>query len=152
MNEAVIMDRIPGAPTLEQIEAVEARLLPLAQVDMPVTHRFAPGVYIRELLMPAGTFVIGHEHKTEHFNVVLSGRADVLLDGVVTEIKAPMIFPSAAGVRKMLYIHEDMRWATVHPTTETNVEQLEALLIRKSAAFNRHEFARLAEHVQERIA
>lgn len=137
-------------PTAAEIERVEGKLLDLEQVEMPLTHRFAPGVYFREILMPAGTFVIGHEHKTEHFNVVLSGRADVLVDGQVTEIKAPMVFVSKAGVRKMLYIHEDMRWATVHPTAETNIEQLEALLIRKSDTYQRHELARLAAHVERK--
>ena len=116
------------------IERLEGRLLSLPQVPMPLTHRFAPGVYLREIFMPAGTFVIGHEHKTEHFNVVLSGRARVLIDGVVTEIKAPSVFVSKPGVRKVLVIEEDMRWATVHATTETDVHRLEADLIIKSRA------------------
>jgi len=125
-------------PTLEKIEAVEARLLDLPQVNCPLKHQFAPGVYFREVFMPKGTFVIGHEHQTEHFNVVLSGKASVLCDGVVMDIAAPHVFVSQPGVRKILYIKEDMRWATVHPTTETDLDILEPLLIRKSAAFENH--------------
>lgn len=148
MNDAMTLKQPARVPTLADIEQVEGRLLDFAQVDMPLTHRFAPGVYFREIRMPAGTFVIGHEHKTEHFNVILSGRADVLVDGQVVELRAPMVFVSKAGVRKMLYIREDMVWATIHPTTETNVEQLEAMLIQKSATYQRHELAKLAAHVE----
>ena len=117
------------------IERLEGRLLSLPQVPMPLTHRFAPGVYLREIFMPAGTFVIGHEHKTEHFNVVLSGRARVLIEGAVVEIKGPAVFVSKPGVRKVLMILEDMRWATVHPTTETDLARLESELIIKSPLY-----------------
>lgn len=127
-----------SGPTNAEIERVEAALLEAPQVEMPVQHRFAPGVYAREIFMPAGTFVIGHEHKTEHFNVVLSGRARVLTDGVVREIAAPDVFTSGAGVRKVLLILEDMRWMTIHPSTETDPDKLETLLIVKSETFIKH--------------
>lgn len=135
-------------PTLQEIERVEATLLPLPQVPMPLTHLFAPGVYLRVIDMPKGTFVIGHEHKTEHFNIVLSGRARVLVDGVATEIKAPALFVSKAGVRKILEILEDMRWVTVHPMAGIKncgecIELLEDALCTKSDTFRSHEKAQL---------
>jgi hypothetical protein len=77
---------------------LEGRLLEESQVDVPLVHRFAPGVYLREVAMrvPVGEkflFVIGHKHKTEHFNIVLSGRVRVaqideegrIVDGTVEE-------------------------------------------------------------------
>jgi quercetin dioxygenase-like cupin family protein len=133
-----------------RIEEVERDLLGEQQVEMPLTHRFAPGVYLREIFMPAGTFVIGHEHRTEHFNVVLSGRASVLMNGEVTEIVAPHTFVSGPGVRKILYIHEDMRWQTVHPTDETDLENLEDQLIIKSTSYRlyQQEIAQLQSHIQ----
>lgn len=127
-----------SARTKSDIERIEKNLLQLAQVDVPLIHRFAPGVYFREVEMPAGSLVIGHEHKTDHFNVVLTGRAVVMMDGVVRHIKAPDVFRSAPGVRKVLFIQETMRWATIHPTTETDLAKLEDDLIVKSAAFLKH--------------
>lgn len=140
-------------PTAEQIEDIERKCLALPQVNMPLTHKFAPGVYLREIFMPKDTFVIGHEHKTTHFNVVLSGRASVLMDGRIAEIVGPCSFVSTAGVRKILYIHEDMRWATVHPTAGLedcgeNIEKLEDALRIKSGAFVEHEINQLRNHVQ----
>jgi len=104
----------------------------LYNVECPLQHNFAPGAYLREMFMPAGTFVIGHEHLTEHFNIVLSGRARVMMDGQIHEITGPSVFVSKPGVRKVLFIYEDMRWCTLHPTEETDLEILENLLINKS--------------------
>jgi hypothetical protein len=124
-----------AVPRDERVEALEAALLDMPQVNCPLKHQFAPGVYLREILMPAGTFIIGHRHKTEHFNVVLSGRARVMqTGGGVEEIVAPCVFVSKPGVRKILYILEDMRWATVHPTHETDVGVLERQLVEPSEA------------------
>ena len=122
-----------------EIESLEKACLGMDQVDCPLVHSFAPGVYLREITMPKGSFVIGHEHKTEHFNIVLSGSARVMLeDGVIHRIVAPYTFVSKPGVRKVLLIEEEMRWATVHPTHETDIERLEEELIVKSAEFLDH--------------
>jgi quercetin dioxygenase-like cupin family protein len=98
------------------------------QAPTSVGHRFAPGVYLRSIFMPAGTRVIGHEHTTTHFNIVLSGRCRVIDGDKVVEIAAPYVFISEAGTKKILNVIEDTIWATVHPTDETNIEKLEAIL------------------------
>jgi hypothetical protein len=133
--------------SLADIERVEEKMLRLPQVNVPVLHRFAPGAYVRSVVMPADTYVIGHEHTTEHFNFVMRGRALVLCEGRVELIVAPCIFVSTAGVRKVLHVLEEMEWATVHPTHETDLTKLDAALIRKSESFQIHaaEAAALAE-------
>ena len=45
----------------------------MPQVECPLKHYFAPGVYLREIFMPAGSVVIGKIHKTEHFNIIQKG-------------------------------------------------------------------------------
>lgn len=132
-----------------QLERLEAAMLRAPQVDTPVTHRHAPGVYLREVCMPAGSVIIGHKHKTEHFNIVLTGSARVLIDGELSHIKAPCVFSSGVGVRKALLIETEMRWLTVHPTDETDLAKLETALIEKSEAFE--EFARIQEQLQKEI-
>ncbi len=149
MNE-VAMKPTDLAPTLEKIESIESRCLELPQIEMPVTHKFSDGVYYREIFMPKGTFVIGHQHKTRHFNVVLTGKASVLCDGKVMDIVAPMTFESDAGVRKILYIHEDMKWATIHPLSGLedcghDIEKLEDALRVKSQTFLKHEMEQLSK-------
>ena len=94
---------------------------------------------MREITMPAGSLIIGHEHLTEHFNVILTGKARVMIDGVIEDLVAPCYFISKPNVRKVLYIVEEMKFATIHPTEETSVDVLEQTLIRKSNSFIKHE-------------
>lgn len=129
-------------PVNDQIESLEKELLNLPQVECPLKHNFAPGVYMREITMPAGSFIIGHEHLTEHFNVVLTGKARVMIDGVIEDLVAPCYFISKPNVRKVLFILEEMKFATIHPTDETSVEVLESTLVRKSNSFIKFEEAK----------
>ena len=134
-----------------RVEEIEKVLLNIPQIDAPLTHRFSPGVYLREIFMPAGSLIIGHEHKTEHFNIILQGKALVNMDGVIHEIAAPDIFISKPGVRKILLIQEDMRWATIHPTKQTNIGKLEDLLVIKSESFvKHHEVEALKNHIESK--
>jgi hypothetical protein len=120
----------------QAINELEKALLSFPQMEIPLTHFFAPDIYLRQVVMPAGALVIGHEHLTEHFNIVLTGRATVSIDGYPDEeIKAPCVFKSGAGVRKALIIHEEMTWLTVHHTNEKDEEKRDAALIKKSASF-----------------
>src|SRR5215469_14015012 len=124
-----------------KLETLEAAMLKLPQADCPVTNLFAPGIYWREIEIPAGAVALGHEHKTEHLNVLLSGRVRVLCDGQVKELVAPQVFSSPAGVRKLVYALEPTRWANVHanPTDETDMAKLELIFIKKSGAFLTHQ-------------
>jgi hypothetical protein len=102
----------------------------LPQTDCALMHRFAPGVYLREIHMPADTVVIGKVHKTEHFNILLQGACLIVHeDGRREELRAPLTFVSGAGVQKVLYIIEDMIWQTVHVTPETDMAKLEELIV-----------------------
>jgi hypothetical protein len=114
---------------------LETALLEREQVDCPLVHHFAPGVYLREACLPVGTFAIGHEHKTEHFNILLRGRVRVLAGGVVKEVSAPYIFVSGAGERKVVYVLEDAAWVNVHATDETDMDKLAMELIQPSAEY-----------------
>jgi hypothetical protein len=94
------------------------------QVECPVTDHFAPGVYCREVFMPAGAFVVGHVHKTAHLNILLSGKLRVYMSGAIHELSAPFVFRSGVGVQKIGFILEDCTWLTVHPTDKTDVEEI----------------------------
>lgn len=114
----------------QQIAYIGHRLAEFPQTDLPLKHHFAPGLYIREIFMPASTVVIGMIHKTEHPNILVQGACYIVHeDGRREELRAPMTFISKAGVQKVLYIIEDMIWMTCHVTTETDIEKLEGMLI-----------------------
>ena len=109
------------------IEAVERG--ELEEVDCTVEHRFSPGLYLREIFMPAGTRIIGKIHATEHFNIVLTGSCTMITAEGIEEIKAPYTFISKAGIQKCLVIHEDCVWQTTHVTDSKDVEEIEKQVI-----------------------
>lgn len=138
-NGAPLDIEISDDQIVERVELSRAELVnravqelsKLPQTECPLTHRFAPGVYLREIRMPAGAFVIGKIHRTEHFNVLIQGACLIVHDdGRREELRAPLTFVSKAGVQKVLRILEDTIWQTIHPTTETDLERLEADLIQ----------------------
>ena len=106
------------------------------QVECPVTHNFAPDIYVREIFMPADTVVIGHKHLTEHFNVILKGKCRVMIGDVVEELTAPCTFVSGAGSQKIVNVLEDCIWQTVHsnPDNATDIETLESRYVIKGVA------------------
>lgn len=93
-------------------------------VRMPVIHRFTPGLYAREIFMPAGTLLTSKIHKTEHPFVVLSGVARVYIPGQgVVELAGGHVGNTQAGTRRLLYVVEDCRWITFHPLSSMEDEQ-----------------------------
>jgi hypothetical protein len=104
----------------EQLDALENAIADgLPVVHMPVTHRFTPGLYVREIFMPAGTVLTSRCHLTEHPFVVLSGHAVVRIPGgEPLHLMGGHLGITAAGTRRALYIEEDCRWATFHPLSQ----------------------------------
>lgn len=121
------MNEISLRPKVTQLVQEMAKF---PQVECPVKHHFSPGLYMREIFMPAGAIVIGKVHKTEHFNILMQGACFIVHDdGSHEELRAPMTFVSQAGVQKVLVITEDMIWLTTHVTNETDIELIESQII-----------------------
>ena len=104
----------------------------LPQVDIEITHHFAPGVYAREMFVPAGILLTGKIHKTEHLNIISQGHFSVSNMGESVDIKAPHTFVSPVGTKRAIYAHVDSTWTTIHVTEETDLVKLEELTIAES--------------------
>lgn len=119
--------------TKDLIDQLEAEMLKSdIQVNCPLIHRYTPGLYIREIFMPAGSIIISKIHKTEHPYIVSKGLVTVITeaDGEI-KIKAPFTGITKAGTRRVLYVHEDTVWTTVHTTVKDGetVEEIEHRII-----------------------
>ena len=134
----------------DKVDIVAKELLKMPQPECPLKHHFAPGVYIREIFMPAGSIIIGKIHKTEHFNIIQQGKLSLIDDDKTTFLEGPITFISKGGVQKVLYIHEDTLWSTVHLTDERDLDKLEAQLIEPSEYYP--EINRIQERVDILIA
>jgi len=100
----------------------------------PLTHTFGDSLYVREIRMPKGMLVISKIHKCTHPYFVLSGECSVLTENGIVRIKAPYSGITKAGTKRILYIHEDTVWTTVHanPSNTKDLKIIEDEIIAKS--------------------
>ena len=136
MDELVpTTEALPTRENWAEIDEFELSMLATQKViDLPLKHRFTPGIYTREIFMPKGSIATSKIHKIEHPFVVTQGKVSVYIPGIgVEHIEAPYIGITKAGTRRVLYMHEDTVWITFHPNeeNETDLEKIEAKLLER---------------------
>lgn len=114
-----------------RLNVLAGNLAAMPRVSAPITHRFTPGLYIREIFMPKGSLIISLKHLTEHPFIVSKGHAAVLTENGVEQIKAPYCGITTAGTQRVLYIHEDCVWTTFHVTNETDPDRIVSAVTEK---------------------
>ncbi len=115
-----------STPDAGVIDLVEQVMLQIPQLDIPLNHIFSPGLYAREMLVPAGVLLTGKVHKHKHLVIISKGDISFYTDGkFVRRVQAPATFVSEPGDRRMGYTHSETVWTTIHPTNETDVDKLE---------------------------
>lgn len=125
--------------TLDGKIALASVLLEYPQTHCSVFHRFGPGIYIREAHYPKNTFIVGLEHVSEHINVLLKGRINVIDgEGQIVHMIAPYMFTAKPG-SKLGYTLEDTVWQNIYATTETDVETLESTLFNMPQILKDHQ-------------
>ena len=113
-----------------RVDAVHRFCAAYPPANLPVTHRFTPGLYAREIFMPKGSLVVSKIHRTEHPFVVISGHAAVWDESNgVQQLRGGHVGITKPGTRRVLFIHEDCRWITFHATDKMDVEEIEAEII-----------------------
>jgi hypothetical protein len=106
------------------------------QIDCPIRHYFAPGVYLREMSIPAATYVSGVEHTTENLIVVSMGRLQIITESGTREVAAGETMTCLPGTRNAVVALEDSRWINVfaNPTNETDPDKLVSILTTAKAS------------------
>lgn len=95
-------------------------------------HTFTPGMYVRELFLPAGSVNVSKIHRTEHPFVVLVGRVSVYSDNDGAQhIRAPYFGITRVGSRRLVVAHENTVWLTFHATDLKDVDEIEKMIIEK---------------------
>ena len=120
-------------PSFKKIEAMLPQLRAMPQVECIEKHHFGPGMYVKEVTMPAGSIIVGKPHKTEHLCILLQGKMKLVKeDGEVIELVAPATFVGKPG-RKIAYIIETVVFQNIFATDETDVEKLEHMFVETLA-------------------
>jgi hypothetical protein len=107
-----------------KIIGLEESMTHMPQVDCPVRHTFAPGLYAREMTIPKGVTAVGAIHKTRHITTVSKGRILLMTDDGIVEICAPYTGVSEAGIKRAAHALEDTVMTCYHPTNETDLDKL----------------------------
>lgn len=116
------------------IDELEAAMVALGgNVEFPVTHRFCPGIYMREIHVPAGHMWVTATHKKDHFYFMMKGKTMMFssTEGKDVIHEAPCMGETPAGTRRVVTSVEDTIWVTVHenPTNTRDIEKLSEELV-----------------------
>lgn len=129
LSDAVLAE-LPRNPSLATIQTFEHVLRQMPNQIVPENyHHFGPGVYLRELVMPAGMVAVGKLHKTQHFLIITRGRIQCKTDAGMTDLVAGDIILTQPGTKRVLLAYEDSVMVTVHVTDKTDLAEIEADVI-----------------------
>lgn len=117
----------------ERVDRLEEALINTPQIDCPVRHHFAPGVYAREITIPKGTVLVGAVHKRDNLVVLSAGRLRLVTDDGTIEIAAPHTRMCKAGAKNAAVALEDSVWTNFFATDETDTDKLVELLTDSTA-------------------
>lgn len=114
-----------------KILAIEAAMLQMPQIEIPIKHYFAPGLYLREMTMPRDSVVTGKIHKTEHICILAKGRVTVVTEEGKKEYVAPSVIHSTPGTKRALHAIDEVVWINCHhnPTNERDESKIEETFV-----------------------
>ena len=115
----------------------------------PLRHWLAPGVYCREIHLPADSVVVGRIHRHEHMNILSAGCVTVFTEFGEETLTAPASFVSRAGTKRVVWTHEAAIWTTIHPNPDG--EQDLSTLENRYTALEYAELGMLVGATQEQI-
>lgn len=101
----------------------------------PVKHSFSDGIYVREIFIPKGTYIVGKLHKHAHPNFLMSGTVDLITEfGGKERLIGPLSMISKAGTKRALFAVTDCVWITVHENKSNtqDLNELEKIVIADS--------------------
>lgn len=91
-----------------------------------ITHDFSDQLYMRKMIMPAGSFVVSAIHHTDHFWFLMTGRILVTTDGKEIEHIAPCYEKSIKGAKRLIKCLEDCIFINVHKNPK-NIKKIKKI-------------------------
>ena len=114
----------------ETLEAtVESKLMPKEMGILK--HYFIPGVYARELFIPAGTVMVSHLHKFPRLCIISKGDVTFTTEYGTQRVRAPYTAEFKPGSKVALFTHADTVWTAITRTDLTSVKDIEEEILAK---------------------
>lgn len=113
-----------------KIQNLEESIKCHKQIEIPVRHIFAGGIYAREMSAPKDSVFTGKIHKTQHIAMLVSGTM-AISDGENSAVyEGPYTFVSEPGVKRAGVALTDCIFTTFHPVGDMkDVGEIEKLLV-----------------------
>jgi len=86
------------------------------ETEGAITHDFADGQYIRTIVMPKGLRLVSRIHNKNHPFFIMKGECSIYTEKGLERVKAPHHGVTLAGTQRLLFIHEECTFITVHRT------------------------------------
>ena len=103
------------------------------EIDLGIKHNFSDGMYAKEMFIPKGYVVGQHAHKFSHLSILAKGKVVVRTDEGVAEYAAPACLEIKEGINHAIEALEDTVWFCIHATNETDVDNIDKVLIAEGA-------------------
>lgn len=100
--------------------------------ELPLEHFICNKTYTRQITLPKDMLLTGKVHNFDHTSILSKGEVTILTPEGTTRIKAPATWMSKAGTKRLIYVHEETIWATIHQSEHTAVEDLEKEIVHES--------------------
>ena len=118
---------------IDNLEALIKKIPGHGENDcLPLKHKFAEGMYVREIFIPKGMLVVGKIHKKSNPVFIMLGDISIFSEEGSRRFKGGEYLISKPGAKRVGYAHEDTTWVEVFATHETDLEKLEEELIAKN--------------------
>lgn len=110
-RDSIVDDEVRAVAPIDELELAISKL---PAVEFPLVHSFTPGIYVRQIMMPAGSVLTSMRHKTEHHFIVISGKIEVISENENEIYIGPFMGVTKPGTKRVLYAHTDTLWLTIH--------------------------------------
>jgi hypothetical protein len=93
----------------------------------PLKHTITDGVYVRQMNMKKGSFVLGAVHKRDHVWFLLTGYLIISNENGFEDYQAPCYVEAKSGAQRAIFATEDSIFVTIHknPDDIQNIQELE---------------------------
>lgn len=128
---------------MPDILKIEQELLKLDQVDCPIQHFIADGVYVRVMHIPADTVLTGKIHNFESIAALENGTIMITNGESSGVIRAPVRFVDKQGIKRLGLTITDCVFSTTHsiPKGMVDINEIEDYLV--SNTFEHYELKKL---------
>jgi len=99
----------------------------------PLEHKFAGGMYMRQITAPKGALMVGKTHRQSHPSFLLKGKVRVLTSEGIRTLTAPASFVTKAGDKRAGLVIEEMVWVDVFKTKSRSIKTVERECVKADA-------------------